>query len=43
MSVQSNDTHIYTTGGDPTLLHRDLVGRGAFGAVHEVNRITSRH
>jgi hypothetical protein len=31
-----SDKHLYTTGGDPTLLHRRILGAGGFGEVHEV-------
>ena len=29
------DKHLYTTGGDPTVLHRRLLGAGGYGEVHE--------
>jgi hypothetical protein len=31
-----SEQHSYTTGGDPTVLHRGVLGSGAFGEVHEV-------
>lgn len=37
----ASDSHAYTTGRDPTLVHRRLIGAGTFSSVHEVHSLTS--
>lgn len=34
--MATNHGYTYTTGGETTILHRRLIGAGAYSTVHEV-------